>query len=97
MNALPGKVTMRCADCERPMVHRTTRMIHRGVVRQSNARGQRHRCQGCAWEHGWAQAPPAPPLPPPPRYCTCYGDVPPPNSNGMCPDCFRLVEAMAVA
>jgi hypothetical protein len=29
-----------------------------------------------------------------PRYCNCYGDdIPAPDPTGMCPDCYRLVEA----
>jgi hypothetical protein len=32
-----------------------------------------------------------------PRYCNCYGDVPAPDVNGMCPDCLRLAEHRATA
>jgi len=70
--------------------------IHEGRQRQRSAAfGYGNRCFDCAISH--TQRPAgrfALPLDHQPRYCTCVGDVPPPDPNGGCPDCHRLVEAL---
>jgi hypothetical protein len=51
------------------------------------------------WKYGrkWAEYTTAPRDTgrPEPRYCTCTGKTPEPDPNGMCPECFRLVESRA--